>query len=502
MSESPPSEIPQEIGGYRIEGLLNRGGMSLLYLGVHPKTRKPITIKVLSAKYINNPEVVEQFLHEAKIIEITNHPNIVKLYGHGKWEGGVYIAMEFVQGISLRQMILQQAMPLKRSLEIILQIAHALMHLHVHGIIHRDLKPENILLTAEGGIKVIDFGISRLYTAPGAKQMMGTPSYMAPELRANFQNASFSSDLFALGIIAYELILGRLCHGSIHLAMVPRGLQPVLAKALQPDPKKRYDDIVDFVQAVSNYLSSKELKQDMRGSDYIGELNEDLKEAQSLLLPRELPKWKKVELGFASNCNMAVSAVYYDFFQRRDGVHHVVMSESLSSGVKGLLEIAMLRGMLYATAATIEDPVELVSALNKQILDLDQEHAFAFSFLSLFPNEGRFSFIACGHSSLWYLPAGATKPRRLESENLALGLQKDAKFLEVDSSWAIGGSLILHTFQAGVTAESEVDEKRFARAFEQHLTLPPQQQADGIFRTVTQTDFNKPLTIVCLERTS
>lgn len=157
------SEIPAQIGKYKVESLLNRGGMSLLYLGIHPETKEPITIKVLLDEYLSNKEMVERFLHESEIIAMTDHPNIVRLYGQGRWEKGLYIAMEFIQGISLRQLILQQTLSLKRSLEIVLQIAHALLHLHSHGIVHRDLKPENILLTAQGGIKVVDFGIAALW---------------------------------------------------------------------------------------------------------------------------------------------------------------------------------------------------------------------------------------------------------------------------------------------------------------------------------------------------
>ena len=320
-------ELPKKIGDYKIESLLNKGGMSLLYLGIHPETHAPIAIKVLLSKFVSHPEMIDRFMREASLIELTNHPNIVKLYGHGKWEGGVYLAMEFVQGISLRQMILQEAMSLKRALEVILQISHALTHLHVHGIIHRDLKPENILLTAQGGVKVIDFGISQMHTEKPdpTRKFIGTPVYMSPEQRIDPLQVSFSTDIYALGIITYELVLGRLCHGVVHLSLVPRGLQKILSKALQPKPEDRYEDIVDFIKAISDYLSSGAIKKDMRGSDYSGELSENLKEAQVVLIPKEPPKWPRVDMALASNCSSALSSVYYDFFQQKDGAYHIVM---------------------------------------------------------------------------------------------------------------------------------------------------------------------------------
>ncbi|MDE3048213.1 MAG: serine/threonine protein kinase, partial [Verrucomicrobiota bacterium] len=179
--------LPQQIGPYKVESLLSKGGMSVLYLGIHPTTSKPIVIKVLSPKYCKNKEMASRFLKEAAIIGMAHHPNIVRLYGQGAWEKGLYIAMEFVQGISLRQFIQQKSLTHQRALEIILQVAYALCHLHTHGVIHRDLKPENILITESGEIKVIDFGIAHLQGEAGTeritqkRKVMGTPVYMSPE---------------------------------------------------------------------------------------------------------------------------------------------------------------------------------------------------------------------------------------------------------------------------------------------------------------------------------
>ncbi len=509
-----PNEIklPPNIGGYKIESLLDKGGMSLLYLGIHPETHEPIALKVLSAKYVSHPEMVEHFMREAQIIQITNHPNIVKLYGYGKWEGGVYIAMEFIQGISLRQMILQEAMSLKRALEIVLQIGHALTHLHAHGIIHRDLKPENILLTAQGGVKVIDFGISQIYSekvVPSKSRIVGTPVYFAPEQRTNPLNVSFSTDIYALGIITYELALGQLSHGVVHLSNIPRGLQKILAKALQPDPMKRYEDIVDFTHDISAYLRSNAFKQDRRGSDYLGELNESLREAQAILIPQKLPEWPRIKMALASNNNTVLSTVYYDFFEQRNGIYTVVMGESLTTGVEGLLHISMLKGMVRALAHTIDRPTEFVGKLNATLLDEERKQHFSFSLLTLYPSEERFSYISCGYSPIWYLPSGADSPRRLSADNVELGIAAPPEFIEVDANWHVGDSLILHTFQAGQSKhieEIELDEAQFLEALMENLFLNPQQQVEAIFRKVSRRDsmtlFERPVTVITLERTS
>jgi len=204
--------IPKQIGPYKIESLLNKGGMSVLFLGAHPETAEPIVIKVLVPKYLKNKEMVNRFLNEAQIIGMASHPNIVRLYGQGEWEKGLYIAMEFIRGISLRQFIQKKSLSNKRALEIVLQVAYALSHLHTHGVIHRDLKPENILITESGDIKVIDFGIAQLQGTVGAeritqrKRMMGTPVYRSPEQKENPSHDSFSSDRYSLGIIMYAQI--------------------------------------------------------------------------------------------------------------------------------------------------------------------------------------------------------------------------------------------------------------------------------------------------------
>ncbi len=255
-------KVPEAIGPYKIECLLQKGGMSLLYLGTHPDTKEPIAIKVLSQRFLSNPDIIQRFLTEAEIISMADHPNIVKLYGHGEWEGGLYIAMEFIQGISLRQFILQNPISLTQGLQIIIDISYALCHLHTHGVIHRDLKPENILVTEQGTIKVIDFGISQLLQekenplSPPKQRLIGTPIYMSPEQRLNPEMVSYPTDIYSLGIIAYELILGKLSHGRIHLGLMPRGVQKILHHALQPQASDRYQDIVDFISDVSAYMHS------------------------------------------------------------------------------------------------------------------------------------------------------------------------------------------------------------------------------------------------------
>lgn len=259
-----PEKMPENIHGYKIQRLLKRGGMSAIYLATHPETQELVAIKVLSPKYLKDDEVIQRFLRESEIIALADHPNIVNLYSQGEWEGGLYIAMEYVDGISLHQFLQKNKLSLKESLEIALQIAYALCHLHSHGVIHRDLKLENILLTHDNQVKVIDFGIAHLLSEKHPdktkkRRIMGTPIYMSPEQKMNPESASYPSDIYSLGIMTYELVLGRIQHGKVALKNMPEGLRPILSKSLQPNVKNRYQDIVAFIADLSAYLNSEEI---------------------------------------------------------------------------------------------------------------------------------------------------------------------------------------------------------------------------------------------------
>lgn len=245
--------LPSYIGPYKIEKLFSKGGMSYLYLATHPSYKKKVILKVLSFALLKQREIVERFLKEAEIIALINHPNIVKLYEQGRFEKGYYIAMEFIEGKPLRFFIEKKALSLKTALSYIQQIAFGLSHLHAHGIIHRDLKPENIIITNDENIKIIDFGIASLNLEENAA-LSGTPTYMSPEQK-NSAQLSFSSDIYSLGLIAYELISHKSFDGQIDLADLDENLRYILKKALAPDCQNRYSEIGDFILDISEYLS-------------------------------------------------------------------------------------------------------------------------------------------------------------------------------------------------------------------------------------------------------
>lgn len=480
--------VPPLIGPYKIESLLEKGGMSILYLGTHPETKDPTTIKVLSPKYISHPEMVKRFINEAEIIAMTNHPNIVQLYGYGEWEGGLYIAMEFIQGISLRQYILQTPVSLTRALDIIIDIAYALCHLHSHGVIHRDLKPENILITESGSIKVIDFGISQLLATSEStpsharQQLIGTPVYMSPEQREHPESVSYPSDIYSLGIIAYELILGKLSHGQIHLALMPRGIQKILHKALQPKPEERYQDIVDFIAEVSEYRNSASLQKEKKPGDPLSEMVESLKQAQMTLVASTPPQWAPVEIGFAGHQGISISGIYYDFFEIPEGSYGIIMGEASSKGAEGVIYTAVLRGMVRALSRLTTKPVELVTILNDIVFRDSMSEQFTLNYLILTPHANQLHYIACGYGNLWNIPSDSGNPQKITTNNQALGVSPDAVFVETTQAWNIGDTLVLNTFAAPAGLPHEFSEEQFEQALKENIGRTPQKQVEGIMR--------------------
>lgn len=513
------SKVPESIGPYKVEALLEKGGMSYLYLATHPETEDPITIKVLFPEYVSNPEMVQRFLREAEIIEMTDHPNIVKLFGQGTWEGGLYIAMEFIQGISLRQYLLRNLISLKHALEIVMEISMALCHLHAHGVIHRDLKPENILITESGGVKVIDFGIAQLLAEPelqhqakdpsqSRRRLIGTPIYMSPEQRENPESTSYPSDLYSLGIITYELVMGKLSHGQIYLSLMPKGLQKILAKTLQAKVEDRYQDIVDFMTDISNYLNSSNLIKENRELAPLSDLSESLRHAQASLIPKQPPQWSTVDIGFASYKSLGISNLYYDFFELPDDAFAIILGEPSIKGSPGIVYTSVLRGMIRALSHLTQKPEELAIILNDLLIHDPMQQVFAFSYLILLPQKNIFRFISCGSGHLWLIHPTSSLPQPIVSHQQPLGQNLTAEFKEVEHPWNVGDSLVFYACSSSnsSTEDAIFPAEQFKASLLENLHASPQKQVDGVLRkaktTLSRTSDERSILLISLQRKS
>ena len=509
-------QLPEKIGPYKVEALLERGGMSLLYLATHPETTDPITIKVLFPEFLSNPEMVQRFLREASIIALADHPNIVKLYGQGKWEGGLYIAMEFIQGISLRQYLLRNLISLKHALELVMEISMALCHLHAHGIIHRDLKPENILVTESGGIKVIDFGIAQLLTDnqkdPHAKnRLIGTPIYMSPEQKNDPESTSYPSDIYSLAIITYELVLGKLSHGHIHLSIMPKGLQKILVKALQLKAEDRYQDIVDFMTDLSAYLHSPALLKENKELDPLSELSESLRQAQLSLVPQTSPLWPSIDIGLATYKSLGTSSLYYDFFTLPENSYGIIIGEPSVKGSPGLVYSSVLRGMVRALCQLTKRPQEMTAVLNGLLIEDPMKQQFSFSYLTLIPEENIFRFISCRSGHLWYKSASRKVLEPIITENPTLGSDSNAHFNEIEHPWNVGDTLLLYALFGGQgggkmqNKEALFTQQQLEASLDESFDFSAQKHADNTLRrakvNLSRTSDEKSVVFLSLIRT-
>ena len=196
---------------YQIESRLGSGGMADVYLATDTQLGRRVALKLLYRRFAQDPEFVERFRREASAAAGLQHQHVVSVYDRGEWDGTYYIAMEYLEGRSLKAVIHQEA-PLEpgRAIELAVQILRAARFAHRRGVIHRDLKPHNVIVDDEGRATVTDFGIARA----GASDMtqtgsiMGTAQYLSPE-QAQGHAVSAQSDLYSIGIILYEMLTGR-----------------------------------------------------------------------------------------------------------------------------------------------------------------------------------------------------------------------------------------------------------------------------------------------------
>lgn len=503
--EIPP--LPDTIGPYKIEGLLSKGGASLLYLGINPDTKRTLVVKTLSPEFVNHPEMISRFLQEAKVISMTDHPNIVKLYGEGEWEQGLYIAMEFIHGVSLRQFIAYQALSLKRSLDIILQVAYALCHLHTHSVVHRDLKPENILIDEEGSVKVIDFGIAQLHSEPletsrETSRLLGTPDYMSPEQKRDPLSASYPTDIYSLGIIAYELITGKFSRGAIHIPLLPKGLQPIITKALAPDLEQRYQDIVPFISDLSAYLKSGSIEKERPGGDLWREAIEVTSRAEAALSPRTTPDWPHAEIGLARRSGSGEFGLYYDLLRLSDGSYGAIMAKPSSKGLDGAIYTANLRGILLSLMHIPKEPfspLQILEKLNTLLLDEGLGEKFTLSFLNLNPRIEQMTFIACGDDYLLHTPAGSEEVRKISSHNALLGTSYNEIFASQDN-WNIGDRILFSSLSTEETDRTPT----LVQEFQNTTMLSPNRAAEKILSEALSsqipTDQQPPRALLLINR--
>jgi tRNA A-37 threonylcarbamoyl transferase component Bud32 len=289
----PVGTVPRVLDNkYRIEQLIGRGGMGAVYRARDVRLDRLVAVKVVRADLLQDMDARRRFRREAQIVARLQHPGIVSIFDFGTFpDGGAYLVMELVRGEDLRRVLQREgSLDPARAARILSAVCHAIEAAHREGVLHRDLKPENILLPGTGDIeaKVLDFGVAKLVGEPAedtrsgahatltaAGSILGTPAYMAPE-QLRGASPDHRTDVFALGVIAYEMLSGELpfSRGSLAdvilaqdrgarsltaaAARVPRSLERVVMGALETDPDRRPPSPLEFAVAVVHAIGSGE----------------------------------------------------------------------------------------------------------------------------------------------------------------------------------------------------------------------------------------------------
>lgn len=324
-----PEETTTTIAHYRILESLGAGGMGAVYKAYDEKLHRTVTLKLLPPEAVSKPDRRRRFLQEARAASALNHPHILTVYEIGEDGGQPYMAMEYVEGETLREKISARPFDVKETLEIAVQIADGLAKAHEAGIIHRDLKPENLMISRDGYAKILDFGLAKLIerrekalAADSAENtiirvntqsgmIMGTVNYMSPEQLLS-QRVDLRSDIFSFGVVICEMLTGRCpflnenqidtMHAILHeeprlpdnvKSSLPAELHRILNKALTKVPKERYQSAKELASELKALKRELELGRarltqaktklvlkrvtalpQVRGIDYEKELNE------------------------------------------------------------------------------------------------------------------------------------------------------------------------------------------------------------------------------------
>ncbi len=237
----------EKFADYRFERLIGSGVFGIVAICRQLSLDRPVAIKVLNPDWNRITHVAERFRREGQIIAKLDHPNIIKVYEQGERDGIRYIVMEYFEGKPINEYLRDKDWG--QNLIVLLQVCSALTYAHDQGIIHRDIKPANILVSKSGAVKLLDFGIAHYEVTPSdfdkAQMIMGTPKYMAPELRNGADQASPASDLYAFGVMCYEILTGQaprveeLVHPSEADPRLPRFLGDAIVRCLLPSPAQR-----------------------------------------------------------------------------------------------------------------------------------------------------------------------------------------------------------------------------------------------------------------------
>lgn len=270
--------IGRQLANFLLEEVIGRGGMAIVYYGKDVKLNRPVAVKVIDARYRDNPVYAERFIRESQVVATWRHPNVLQVYYADDEDDLYYFVMEYVDGLDLRKLVDMygdegQLMPLEDVLRIGYAVADALDYAHARGVIHRDVKPSNVMVSHDGRVLLMDFGLALQVTEGSLGEVFGTPHYMAPEQARRSADAVPASDLYSLGVLLFEMLTGSVPFDDSSPTSVaiqhitqpppsPRSFNPalnqptedVLLKALEKQSGDRYQSGHELMEELEKAL--------------------------------------------------------------------------------------------------------------------------------------------------------------------------------------------------------------------------------------------------------
>src|SRR6202171_3971390 len=273
-----PAKTLADFGDYELLEEIGRGGQGVVYRARQKSLNRTVALKVIGLGHWASTPHLKRFRHEAEAAASLEHPQIVPIYEIGERDGSCFFSMKFVEGGQLDEVVRRERMSTRRAAKLLVKIARTVQFAHEHGILHRDIKPGNILLDRQGEPHLTDFGLARLIeqesTVTNSFDLLGTPSYMAPEQAAgNTKELTAAADVYALGAVFYQMLTsqppfaGGTTHETIRLVMEtePRNprlwnpkvdvdLATICLKCLEKDPRRRYESAEALARDVGRWL--------------------------------------------------------------------------------------------------------------------------------------------------------------------------------------------------------------------------------------------------------
>ena len=344
----------QKIGQYHILGIYSEGGMSRLFLAEDEKDHRKCIVKMLLPQYAEDKELIEHLMLEGEILHLCKIPRVVSYRGSGISEGLPYLVMEYVAGTCLFSLLNKEIPSFERALRLFSQICQVVMQIHALGVVHGDISSKNIIVHGNDEITLIDFGKARLLKKPLITRekniaFVGSYFYMAPELYQDWRHISFASDVYALGVLAYELFLGRIVKGQIDVELLPELFQELVKKATAHSIHDRYQTVEELYDAFSSLMAihAKELKHPDFELFYerCGLLEQRYKQLLENLLPKKDSglqiAYKTVPMGhslyFRTITNQDAQYVAIGLFEKQGvlGMKAAIRLHRLCEGEKG-----------------------------------------------------------------------------------------------------------------------------------------------------------------------